>query len=180
MGWLIGPYFVARYGGVDVDARLLGGRTDNEISPVGTYRDSFATERVLAMINLSGEIERGTATLRPLFGWYYLDDRSDAYIDALANPVAAQRVRLSQVKAALDWTMPVGEVGLEFNGGVASLFTAETGGNGSIEGARGRIDLGLRRQGVGALDFDFGVYADGLGQSGFEAYGVDLSVDWRF
>ncbi|MFQ6550655.1 beta strand repeat-containing protein [Aestuariibius sp. 2305UL40-4] len=179
-GWLVGPYFVARYGGIDVDARLLWGRTSNEISPIGTYSDTFATERALAMVNLSGEIEAGTATLRPLVGWAYVEDRSEAYIDELSNPVAAQRVRLGQLEAALDWTMPVGAAGIEFSGGVAGLFTSEDGGNGSVEGTRGRIDMGLRRQGTGPFDFDIGVYADGLGQSEFEAYGAELSFAWQF
>ncbi len=179
-GWLIGPYYVARYGGVDLDARLLWGRTENEISPLGTYTDRFSTERVLAMVNLSGEIEAGATLLQPLVGWSYVEDRSEAYLDALSNPVAAQRVRLSQLEVALDWTRPIGANGMEFVGGMAGLFTAEEGGNGSVEGARGRLDLGLRRQGQGPLNFDIGLYADGLGQSGFEAYGIDLSVDWRF
>lgn len=179
-GWLVGPYYVARYGGVDVDARLLWGRTENEISPVGTYTDTFASERVLAMVNLSGEIEAGATTLRPLVGWAYVDDRSEAYVDALANPVAAQRVRLSEFEAALDWSMPVGPGGTEFTGGIAGIYTSEQGGNGSLDGPRGRIDMGLRRQGAGPLGFDIGVYADGLFQPGFERYGVDVSVDWRF
>ncbi len=179
-GWLVGPYYVARYGAVDVDARLLWGRTENEISPVGTYTDTFATERVLAMVNLSGEIEAGAATLRPLVGWSYVDDRSEAYIDALANPVAAQRVRLSELEVALDWSLPFGTSGTDFTGGIAGIFTSEEGGNGSLDGTRGRVDMGLRRQGAGALDFDIGVYADGLFQPGLERYGVDVSVDWRF
>lgn len=179
-GWLVGPYYVARYGNVVVDARLLWGRTDNEISPLGTYTDTFATERVLAMVNLSGEIEAGRATLHPLLGWAYVDDRSEAYVDALSNPVAAQRVRLSEIEAALDWSVPVGTLGTEFTGGIAGILTSESGGNGSLDGGRGRVDFGLRRQGSGRLGFDIGIYADGLFQPGLERYGMDLSVDWRF
>nr|WP_255598712.1 Ig-like domain-containing protein [Hasllibacter sp. MH4015] len=179
-GWLIGPYYVARYGDVDLDARLLWGRTENEISPIGTYTDRFATERILATVNLSGEVELERVTLRPLIGWSYVDDRSESYIDALSNPVAAQRVRLSQLEAALDWTMPLGTGGVDFVGGFAGLFTAEEGGNGDPEGARGRIDLGLRRQGAGPVSFDFGLFYDGIGQARYESYGLDVSVDWRF
>lgn len=180
VGWLIGPYYVARYGDVDLDARLLWGRTQNDISPFGTYTDTFATERILAMVNLSGEMEAGLGTLHPLIGWSFVEDRSDAYIDALSNPVESQRVRLNQLEVALDWTVPIRTDGIDFIGGASGLISQEDGGNGSINGARGRLDLGLRRQGQGPLDFDFGVYADGLGQSGFEAYGFDLSANWRF
>ncbi len=180
IGWLIGPYYVVRYGGVDLDARLLWGRTKNDISPIGTYTDTFATERMLAMVNLSGEIETELATLHPLIGWSYVEDRSDAYIDALSNPVASQHVRLNQLEVALDWILPIDTAGTDFVGGAAGLFMVEDGGNGSVEGARGRLDLGLRRQGQGPLGFEVGVYADGLGQSEFEAYGIDLSADWRF
>lgn len=179
-GWLIGPYYVARYGNVDVDARLLWGRTDNEISPLGTYTDCFETERVLAMVKLSGEVAVGEATLRPLIGWAYVNDRSESYIDALSNSVAAQRVRLSEFEAALDWTMPVGANGMEFTGGLAGIFASEDGGNGTLDGGRGRIDLGLSSTGVGSLSYDLGLFADGLFQPGLERYGAEVSVDWRF
>ncbi|MBF9061271.1 hypothetical protein HKCCSP123_18985, partial [Rhodobacterales bacterium HKCCSP123] len=179
-GWLVGPYYVGAHGGLIVDARALWGRTENEITPFGTFTDRFETERVLAMLTLSGEIEAGGATLRPLIGWSYIDDRSEAYLDALSNPVAAQRVRLTQLEAALDWTLPLGDTGTEVTGGVSGLLAREAGGNDVSEGLRGRVDLGLRRQGAGPVGFDLGLWADGLGQSGYEAYGLDLRLDWRF
>lgn len=179
-GWLIGPYYVARHGGLSVDARLLWGETENEISPIGTYTDTFSTERMLAMVNVSGEIEAGAVTLRPLLGWTHVDDRSEAYIDALSNPVASQHVRFSEVKAALDWSRPLGRGDVEFTGGFAGIFASQTGGTGFGTGNRGRLDLGLRRQGAGALSFDIGLFADGLFQPGVERYGLDASVEWRF
>ena len=179
-GWLIGPYYVGRFEGIDVDARLLWGRTDNRISPLGTYTDSFGGERMLAMLNVSGEVAAGRATLRPLLGWAYVDERSEAYVDALSNPVAAQRVRLSELEAALDWTIPVGEGAVELVGGVSGIYASEQGGNSSLEGMRGRIDLGLRQRGDGPVAFDVGLWLDGLGEPGFEAYGIDLSLDIRF
>jgi hypothetical protein len=179
-GWLIGPYYVARYGGVVVDARVLWGRTENEISPLGTYTDHFGTERVLAMLNLSGEIELPRATLRPLFGWAYTEDRSEAYVDALSNPVAAQRVRLSEVETGLDWVMPLGSGAVDFTGGMSAIFTAEEGGTDDLEGGRGRVDLGLGSTEDGPLSFDVGVYVDGLFRDDQERYGANVSVDWRF
>ncbi|MBF9042027.1 hypothetical protein HKCCE4037_01705 [Rhodobacterales bacterium HKCCE4037] len=179
-GWLIGPYYVARYGGVVVDARVLWGQTDNEIRPTGTYTDHFGTERVLAMLNLSGEIELERATLRPLLGWAYTEDRSEAYVDALSNPVSAQRVRLSEVETGLDWVMPIGAGAVDFTGGMSAIFTAEEGGNEDLEGGRGRVDLGLSSAGTGPLSFDLGVYVDGLFRETQERYGANVSVDWRF
>ncbi|MCF2872018.1 Ig-like domain-containing protein [Octadecabacter sp. G9-8] len=179
-GWLVGPYYVARYNDVDLDARLLWGRTHNDIRPIGTYTDSFATERLLAMINLSGEVDAGSATLHPLVGWSFTDDHSGAYIDALSNPVAAQRVRLNELEVALDWVLPIVNTGTDFIGGAAGIFAKEDGGNGVVDGGRARLDLGLRRKGHGPLDLEFGVYVDGLGQPDYDVYGVDLVVDWRF
>lgn len=179
-GWLVGPYYVARHGGLVVDARVLWGRTENEIRPTGTYTDHFGTERMLAMLNLSGEIELERASLRPLLGWAYTEDRSEAYVDALSNPVAAQRVRLSELEAGLDWVMPLGTGAVDFTGGMSAIFTAEQGGNQDLEGGRGRIDLGLRRAGPGPLSFDLGVYADGLFQDQQERYGASVAVQLRF
>lgn len=179
-GWLVGPYFMGRHEGLIVDARLLWGETDNSISPVGTYTDTFQTERVLGMVNLSGEMQAGAATFYPTLGWSYLEDQSNGYVDALSNPVAAQTVRLSEIEAAVDWSVPVSTDGTEFIGGVAGIFASEKGGNGLIEGGRGRVDLGVRRQGEGPVSFDVGVYADGLFQSDFERYGLDMSLGLEF
>ncbi|MCB1655431.1 MAG: hypothetical protein KDI41_16480, partial [Pseudomonadales bacterium] len=44
-GWMVGPYFVAQVPDQPLffEGRLLYGQTDNDISPLGTYTDSFET-----------------------------------------------------------------------------------------------------------------------------------------
>ena len=49
-GYMVGPYFVAQVPDQPLyfEGRLLYGQTDNKISPLGTFTDSFKTERMLA------------------------------------------------------------------------------------------------------------------------------------
>lgn len=61
-GWMVGPYFVAKTPNQSLyfEGRLLYGQTDNEITPLGTYTDSFETERLLAQLRASGQFELKT------------------------------------------------------------------------------------------------------------------------
>lgn len=47
-GWLAGPYIVARLESQPLisEGLLLYGTTSNDVSPLGTYTDSFNTERL--------------------------------------------------------------------------------------------------------------------------------------
>ena len=67
-GWMVGPYFVAKTPEQPLyfEGRLLYGQTDNEISPLGTYTDSFETERWLAQLRATGEYKIRNTTLMPL------------------------------------------------------------------------------------------------------------------
>lgn len=101
-GYLIGPYWVARFDDLLVDARLLVGQTENRISPTGTYTDEFDTDRWLAELNVTGQIEYDAGTLYPTLGLTVTEDRSETYIDSLSNPIAAQTVRLTELEVGLD------------------------------------------------------------------------------
>ena len=54
-GWMAGPYISFKLApNILFDARGAWGQSDNEISPLGTYTDSFDTDRWLAKANLTG------------------------------------------------------------------------------------------------------------------------------
>ena len=64
-GWLVGPYVVAQLPSQPVffAGRVLYGQADNDISPLGTYTDSFDSARWLIQSRVTGEFKRGDLTL---------------------------------------------------------------------------------------------------------------------
>ena len=97
-GWLVGPYFVAKHSQQPIyfDGRLLYGQTSNDISPLGTFTDSFDTKRLLAQLKVSGALEYGATTLRPSLQATYTSDNQEAYTDGLGNLIPEQGIELTQ------------------------------------------------------------------------------------
>ena len=67
-GWLAGPYISARLSeNIYFDARAAWGRSENDVSPFGTYTDRVGGDRWLARADLTGEWrwDRWRAGFRP-------------------------------------------------------------------------------------------------------------------
>lgn len=83
-GFLIGPFVTARlHDNLYLDARVAWGKSDNDISPFGTYKDSFDSERWLASAALLGDFSYGTWRITPEVRLNYFEDESKAYVDSL-------------------------------------------------------------------------------------------------
>lgn len=182
-GWMAGPYFAARLPEhpLYLEGRLLYGQTSNEITPLGTYTDDFETGRWLAQLKAQGEYQVDALTLMPLLDVTYTDESQKAYSDSLGNRIGGQTVSLMQVKAGLDFSIPIAvQTGsLALNGGLSAIYASTRGGNSDNEGLRGRAELGI--------DYGFGNSAalrargfyDGIG-SGHEGYGGSLAFEMKF
>jgi hypothetical protein len=181
-GWLIGPYFAAELaqGEIVMDGRLLYGRTDNEISPLGTYVDSFETERWLAILNTSGRVELARLTLLPGLGYAYTEDRQMAYVDALSVPVPEQTISLGELTARLEWEVPLGDGATVFTGGIAGIRANSSQTSSQLEGGRGRFNLGLRHAGANGFNVDLGGYIDGIGAANYQSRAIALTVSYAF
>lgn len=184
-GYMVGPYFVAQAPDQPLyfEGRLLYGETDNDISPLGTYTDSFETERWLAQLRATGEYQVQNTTLMPLLDFTYTDDTQKAYTDSLGNVIPGQTVSLMQVTAGLDFSqpLPVQTGALELTGGLSGIYSATDGAAASpeFENWRGRTHLGLNYDtGTGAT-MNVGAFYDGIG-TGYESYGANVGLDWRF
>ncbi|MBF9050215.1 hypothetical protein GTA62_11380 [Roseobacter sp. HKCCD9010] len=180
-GWLAGPYFAAALGPgpVYVDGRLLYGRTDNEISPVGTYTDAFETERWLATLAVSGRIERPQVTWFPSLELAWTEDTQEAYTDGLSNTVPEQTVRLGELAAGLDFEHALNPTTLLL-GGVSAIYADSSGGSAGMDGARGRLDFGLRHTGHDGMSYDLSAFYDGLGTPDYRAHGLELTFRFAF
>lgn len=184
-GWMVGPYFVAKTPNQPLyfEGRLLYGQTDNEITPLGTYTDSFETERLLAQLRASGQYEFKNTTLMPLLDFTYTEDRQKAYTDSLGNTIPDQAVDLMQVSAGLDFSTPLSvQMGsLELTGGIKGIYSSSNGATAApeFENWRGRTHIGLNYDTGRGTTVRFGSFYDGLGTN-YESYGANLNFDMRF
>ena len=185
-GWMVGPYFVAQVPDQPLffEGRLLYGQTDNDISPLGTYTDSFETERWLAQLRATGEYRYQNTTLMPLLDVTYTDDTQQAYTDSLGNTIPGQTVSLMQVTAGLDFSqpLPVQTGALELTGGLSGIYSSTNGAAASpeFENWRGRTHLGLNYDmGTGGPTMNVGAFYDGIGTN-YESYGANVGLDWKF
>ncbi|WP_425439873.1 Ig-like domain-containing protein [Puniceibacterium antarcticum] len=191
-GWLAGPYFVARLPQAPVyfEGRALFGQSSNKITPFGTYTDTFDTQRALAQVKVSGELQSGALTLLPNLGYAYTEDRQKRYVDGLGNDVPSQTLSMSEASLGLDLSYGVGWVrannALTLSGGI-KLIRSNTSGEGyAIEvmpedsALRGRINLGIdysiRQNTRWRVTLDY----DGLGLSDYEAVGVEIGFQRAF
>ncbi len=182
-GWMIGPYFVAKLPDqpLYIEGALLYGQTRNEIFPNGSFTDRFSTERWLATLGISGQIERGSLTLVPFLDAKYTSDAQAAYLDGLGNPIVAQTIGLAQVSAGLDFETALTQATM-LNGGVSGVWSYSSGSaiTPGFEGGRARIDLGLNHQLGRNGNLAFGGFYDGIGTAGFESYGLEIGFTGKF
>ena len=184
-GWMVGPYFVAKTPDQPLyfEGRLLYGKTGNKISPLGTFTDSFKTERILAQLRATGEYKLENTSLMPLFDLTYTDDAQKTYTDSLGNTIPGQKVGLTQVTAGMDFKTPLPSQSGAFylTGGLSGIYAYTQGGAAQqdFEGGRGRAHLGLNyTTGTGAI-LNAETFYDGIG-SKHEAYGANLGFNWKF
>jgi hypothetical protein len=191
-GWLAGPYFVARVPKHELyfEGRLLYGQSTNNITPFGTYTDSFDTERILALIKVSGALNYGDTRLIPSLQASYTSDNQKSYIDSLANVIPEQKIELAQINLGIKFETPApfyhGDGTMTLTGGTSGIWS-HTNGSGNAatvvpayEGGRMRIDLGLNyvMPSGGRLSID--TFYDGIGASGYRSYGAQIGFDLAF
>nr|WP_321251383.1 Ig-like domain-containing protein [uncultured Ruegeria sp.] len=189
-GWFVGPYVVAKLPEHPIyfEGRALYGKADNEVSPLGTYSDKFDSDRWLVQSRVTGEIQRGALTLMPLLDLSYVSDDAEAYTDSLGNPISAQDFSLTTVQLGMDFSHPISVArgSMILTGGLSGVWSS-TSGTGTVPGVapigdttRGRVDLGLDYRLQNNSLLAAGVFYDGIGESGFESYSVDLTWQINF
>ena len=186
-GWLVGPYIVAQHPEQPLyfEASALYGQSYNTVSPLGTYSDDFTTTRLLATARVTGEYDTGRAVLFPNIGLVYTSDLQHAYSDSLANVIGAQSISMTDFSAGVDFELPlsVSAGQLTLTGGAAAHFTAVGGdavGVSPYEGFSASTALGLAYATPGGARYAGSARYDGIGNSGYEAYGVTFEMSLPF
>ena len=191
-GWLAGVYVVTRVPNhpLFIDGRLLYGQTINDVSPIGTYTDTFETERWLAQVNVSGELQFHATTLIPSVQLAYTTDDQAAYTDGLGNMIPSQGIEIWQAAIGLDIRHDVAlqnsKASLELIGGIAAIGASTRGaGNSSgvtpsYEGIRARLNMGANYTMENGARLTLETFYDGIGVSSYESYGVQVGFNLAF
>jgi hypothetical protein len=178
-GWLFGPYLVANLNdGLYADVRGAWGRSNNYVSPFGTYEDRFDTERFLIEANLSGDLDFGGYRLSPDAGVAYFDETQEAYTDSLGIRIPEQTLEILRLRTG-------GELAYRFeqaDGGYYEPYLSLRGiydfDPASVSTGAGRIDFNDVRAAAGAgisarfangSTFEAAVSFDGVGAGDYGA-----------
>lgn len=183
LGWLVGPYVVARLGdNLLFDGLLSWGQSYNHVDPLGLYTDDFGTDRWLARAQLTGDVRNGNWRFSPEIGVVYFEENQHAYIDSLGVPVPSQTVALGTlafgpaVSYLIEGEAMVIEPHIGLNGiwdfAKTEIVDLATGlPVGSSDDLRARLETGVSVRFDGGASFALEGFYDGIGVDDLDAYG---------
>lgn len=187
-GWMVGPYVTARLrDNLIFDGRFALGKSTNDISPFGTYTDTFETSRVLVEASLSGQYLVQGWTVSPNVSLAYLHEKQKSYVDSLNVTIPAQTVSLGQLRfgpnVSRRFTQPDGSSfepfvsldGIYTFGSSDDIVSAEA--TKEAEGLRARIEAGFTTTNEYGTQLSVRANYDGIGLSDFESYGVSVKLN---
>ncbi len=190
VGFMVGPYATIRLANqFYFDGRAAWGRSYNDISPFGTYTDSFGAERWLVTGALIGDFDVADLNVRPELRLSYFRERSESYVDSLAVTIPSVSVATGTLEFG-----PTISKSFELDNEMAfkpfatfkgiwtflqeNTATAVSGQPGiANESLRGRVEAGFDLSGNGGLTFSLSGFVDGIGETGYEAWGGTLRVN---
>ncbi|MDB5589087.1 MAG: hypothetical protein JWP26_4057, partial [Devosia sp.] len=167
-GWLAGPYVTARLSDhLYLDLLAAAGRSSNEISPYGSYTDSFGATRWLASAALQGQWDYGDFTFSPAARLSYFEETSDAYIDSLGVPIPSVTSGTGQlaIGPGISWHLQTDsqvmvDTHFKFEG---ILAIANSTAGLQWQDPRGRIEAGIDLRLPGAANIGLTLGYDGIG-----------------
>ena len=179
-GWLAGPYIAGKlaHHPLYFSGSLLYGQSYSDVDTYGGPVQDVTSDRWLATATGTGSVNCGTLTLLPKLGVNLTTDRSRAFIDTLGNAIATEDENLGMIQLGMGWQVPlaVHQGALSLTGKVSGLWSIASGrGPG-----RGRIDLGMDYAATSDLSLTMSAFADGLGSTYTNGYGVGLQASIKF
>ena len=193
---MVGPYVTARLAPkLLFDGRVSWGRSNNEITPSGTYTDEFASKRWLISAALIGDLkidDQLTVLPEARLSWYR--EESEAYVDGLDVNIASSTVETGSLEfgptlqgnfdfeEAGQFSPFVGMKGIwTFANEVSSDDAAENPPQ-AEEGVRARVEMGVDMQNnlAEGLLISLSGFIDGIGDDSYEVYGGSVRVRQRF
>jgi len=185
-GWMAGPYMTAKLApNLYVDARAAWGKADNTVSPLGTYVDSFKTNRSLYSGSLIGQFDLGSAAqFRPEVTVRYLEERQKGYVDFYGVTIPSQAVGQGDIsfRPRLHYTTAVGDGwALRPYAEAEGIYTFGLEQQSVLTNSlRMRIEGGADLFSASGVRFGLSGFHDGIGSDGFKSTGARISVSLGF
>ena len=184
-GWMAGPYVSMKLSDAIVfDARAAWGQSDNDVSPFGTYKDSFETDRWLAKANLTGNWFIDGLRISPSVGVIYVEETQNAYVDSLGATIGEQSVHIGRMTFGPEFGYAIQmndgtivEPHVSFTGmwDFDKDETANIGGLiASTDEFRVKTEAGLMVRATDGSSARATISYDGLGSSDLDAWGGQL------
>ncbi|QUL36762.1 autotransporter outer membrane beta-barrel domain-containing protein [Erythrobacter sp. JK5] len=185
-GWMVGPYAMARLApGLFGELRAAWGASDNRLSPLGSFVDSFETSRSFYSGSIVGQFDLGKSTrIRPEIAVRHLSEKAEAYTDSLDITIPGQTVSQGDVSFR-----PRIQHALLLEGGwsirpfaeLEGIYTFGTATNSVLDdGLRARVEGGVDLFSGGSFRSSLSVFHDGIGAETFRSTGVHVAVSFGF
>jgi outer membrane autotransporter protein len=181
VGWMAGPYATLRLtDNLFWQGRAAWGRSNNDVSPLNTYTDTFDSTRWLVSTTLTGQWRHGPWLFRPSLSVAYMDDAAESYTDGVGAFTQAVTAKLGQAKAGPEILYRyqyspdlVVEPHARFQVIWNFADEAEATGLALIEGrsaeVRGRVEIGMHMLSSDGMALDLSAGYDGIGADTFDA-----------
>ncbi|PXW72739.1 hypothetical protein C7964_101855 [Loktanella sp. PT4BL] len=183
-GWLAGPYAVARLPDQKLvfSGAYLFGQSDNTLSPLGTYEDTFTSDRSVLTLDVAGEVAFERFMLIPMLDLAYVSDENEAYVDGDGFDVRAMTVTTTEATLGLDVVVPiaVSKGALDLLGGFGASTSIFDDGFTQTESNQGQVTLGARYAFGAANQLSLNMQYDGIGDDDYEAFGATARVEFSF
>ncbi len=180
-GWMVGPYIVGKLGqNIYFQARAAWGESDNDVTPLGTYTDSFDSERWLVSGKVEGRFQRGPWRVSPIAGIIFFEDESDRYVDTLGVTIASQTASIGEFSFGpqiAHGRQVRDDLYMEVFGEVTGIWEFDNDNrviNGiafGVDDARAKLTGGVILKNGNGMKFQASAFADGLGADDYDAYG---------
>ena len=192
-GFLITPYVTAKLSDVFYfDARAGWGKAYNDVSPFGTYTDSFDSERWVASAALIGTWQLNGFKITPEARLSYFEENSESYTDSLNVLIPSVEVETGTFEFgptfSKDFKTDKGSMYSPFLTveGIRTFSqknTATNFGNQvnlANEGVRARLEAGVDVYNHNGSRFNFSANYDGIGNNSFASWGLELYFGYGF
>lgn len=187
-GWMVGPYLAAKLPEHNLffNARASWGKSNNDVSPIGTYKDEFDTERWLVSAGLSGKFDVNGWTISPSVNVSYFEEKQKAYTDSLNNFIPGQTFSQGEVRFGPSFSYDIKldqKVIVRPKIGFSGVwnFDIENGVNSQgavigIDDVRGRLSAGLTAFSASDWSLNIEGFYDGIGVDNYNAYGGKIRL----
>lgn len=188
-GWMVGPYVAARLSEQLIfDARAAWGQSDNDVSPFGTYTDSFDTDRWLVRGGLTGDIHVDNWHLTPGVSAIYFEEEQGSYTDSLGVFIPDQTVSLGRLMFGPEaaylyqpnafWQVRP-KLGLKgvWDFAKTDMVNIATGLAAGSDELRARVEGGVSMTYVNRYTLTGSGFYDGIGAGDFDAFGGRLAIN---